>query len=81
MTMTVREFYEQSVKPMADPDRAELVELILSDLSSEPLNTPHNEEELIAMLEDGMDSKLVPLTADTWTEYNRRIATRPKRKS
>ena len=54
--------------------------LDIDDREPEPPNTFHNEEELVAMLREGLDGEPVPVTDETWAELERRIRTHPNPK-
>jgi hypothetical protein len=71
--MTVRQVYEQSVKPLSPTDRAELADLILDDLDIELAEHIQDKEQLMELLREGFVGEPVPVNAETWARLRRRI--------
>jgi len=80
--MTVKEIYEQTIKPLAADDRAALANLILDDLAPEPPNAFHSEDELEQMLLAGLNSGPgITVTPEYWQKKKERLVERLGRRT
>jgi hypothetical protein len=71
--MTVRDIYENTIKPLGPEDRAELAGIILDDLDPDPQSAIRDREHLIELLREGFRGEPVPVTQETWERLHERI--------
>jgi hypothetical protein len=70
---SVHVLYDQDIKSLPVEDREELVDLILGDLAPSPPLTVNSRENLIQMLEDGLNSAAHLVTDETWSDIREEI--------
>ena len=75
-TMTVRDIYEQTIKPLARTDRTALAELIIHDLEPEPESPVRNAAHLDQLIAEGFRSGSILADDAFWNERERRARER-----
>lgn len=76
MPITVDDVYKQA-RQLSLPERQQLFERLLHDIAPEPPNTFHNDQELEAMLMEGIHSgQALTITPEYWRQKREQLIQR-----